>query len=57
VFVRKVVLEIRFEEVIPKALSYEEAKLLASARGEERRRLMKLLLGEDGADSGERQEA
>jgi hypothetical protein len=39
-------LEIRIEEVIPKALGYEEAKLLASARGEERRRLIKLFMGE-----------
>lgn len=44
-------LEIVIEEVIPKALSYEEAKLLALARGEERERLIKLLLGEaDGQD-------
>jgi hypothetical protein len=39
-------LEIRIEEAIPKALSYEEVKLLALARGEERKRLIKLFMGE-----------
>jgi hypothetical protein len=42
------VLEVRVEEVIPKALGYDEAKLLASTRGEERRGLIKLFTG--GAD-------
>jgi hypothetical protein len=42
---RRAVLEIRIEEIIPKALGYDEVKLLASARGEERKRLIKLLLG------------
>jgi len=39
-------LEVVVEEVIPKALSYEEAKLLALARDEERKRLIKLFTGE-----------
>jgi hypothetical protein len=38
------VLEVRIEEVIPKALSYEEARLLALARGGERR-IIKLFTG------------
>ena len=42
---RKIVLEIRIEEVIPKALGYDEVKLLASTKGDERKRLIKLLLG------------
>jgi hypothetical protein len=42
----KVRLEVVVEAIIPRALSYEEAKLLASARGEERKRLMKLFMGE-----------
>jgi hypothetical protein len=43
--VKRVVLEIRIEELIPKALSYEEAKLVAMVRDKERRRLIKFLLG------------
>lgn len=42
---RSVVLEIRIEEVIPKALGYDEVKLLASTRGKERKQLIKLLMG------------
>ena len=42
---KRVVLVIRIEELIPKALSYEEAKLVAMASGKERRRLIKFLLG------------
>jgi len=42
---RSVVLEVRIEEVIPKALDYDEVKLLASTRSEERKRLIKLLMG------------
>jgi hypothetical protein len=49
--VSRAVLVIWFEDFIPKALSYGEAKLLASAMGEERRRLIKLLLGEDSTDN------
>jgi hypothetical protein len=51
--VKRVVLVIWFEDFIPKALSYEEAKLLASVRGEERRRLIKLLLGENSTSNEE----
>jgi hypothetical protein len=43
--VKRVVLEIRIEELIPKALSYEEAKLVVLASGKERRRPIKFLLG------------
>jgi hypothetical protein len=43
--VSRAVLVIWFEEFVPRALSYEEARLLASARGGERRRLAKLLAG------------
>jgi len=39
------------EAIIPRALSYEEAKPLASAGREERKRLIKLFTGEpDGQD-------
>jgi len=55
--VKRVVLVIWFEDFIPKALSYEDARLLASTRGEERKRLIKLLLGEDSADNEENEEA
>jgi hypothetical protein len=46
--VRRVVLEVRIEEVIPKTLSYEEARLVATARGGERRCLVELLTGVAG---------
>ena len=42
---KRVVLEIRIEELTPKALSYEEARLVAMVRDKERRRLIKFLLG------------
>lgn len=42
---RRVVLEIWFEEPVPKALGYEEASLVATARGEERKHLIELLMG------------
>jgi hypothetical protein len=51
--VKRVVLVIWFEDFIPKALSYDEAKLLASARDEERVRLIKPLLGEDSTNNEE----
>jgi hypothetical protein len=46
--VKRVALVIWFEDFIPKALSYEEARLVASARGCERRRLIELLMGRVG---------
>jgi hypothetical protein len=55
--VKRVALVVWFEELVPRALSYEEARLIALARGEERRRLIKLLLGEDSDDNEENEEA